>query len=52
MRMDSDGYKYDYDLFDMEYFTKIGDFLTAVIAEEDEKELYYLIGVNPSKLTK
>jgi hypothetical protein len=52
MRWDSDGYEYDYDLFDMEYFAKMGEFLMAMIVEEDEKGQYYLIGLNLSKLTK
>jgi hypothetical protein len=51
-RTDSDGYKYDYDLFDMEYFTKMGEFLAAMIVEEDEEGEHYLMGLNLSKLTK
>ena len=52
MHMDSDGYEYDYDLFDMEYFAKIGDFLAAIIVEKNEKGEAYLMGLNLSKLTK
>ena len=51
-RLDSNRYEYDYDLFDIEYFTKIGEFLAAMIVEEDDKGEYYLMGLNLSKLTK
>ena len=52
VRTDSDGYKYDCDLFDIEYFTKMGEFLAAMIVEEDDKGEHYLMGLNLSKLTK
>lgn len=52
VRMDSNGYKYDYDLFDMEYFAKMGEFLASMIVEEDDKGEHYLIGLNLSKLIK
>lgn len=52
VRMDSDGYEYDCDLFDIEYFTKMGGFLAAMVVEEDDKGEHYLMGLNLSKLTK
>ena len=52
VRTDSDGYKYDYDLFDMEYFTKMGEFLAAMVVEENEEGEHCLMGLNLSKLTK
>lgn len=52
MRLDFDGYKYDYDLFDIEYFTKMGEFLAAMIVEEDENGKQTLMGLDFSKLTK
>ena len=52
MRLDSDGYEYDYDLFDVEYFAKMGEFLAAMIVEKNEKEEVYLMGLNLSKLTR
>ena len=52
VRMDSDGYEYDYDLFDVEYFTKMGEFLAALVVEETEDGEKTLMGLNLSKLTK
>ena len=52
MRLDSDGYEYDCDLFDIEYFTKMGEFLAAMIVEEDENGKQTLMGLDLSKLTK
>ena len=52
VRWDSDGYKYDYDLFDIEYFTKMDEFLAAVIVEQDENEKQTLTALDFSKLTK
>ena len=52
MRLDSDGYEYDYDLFDMEYFAKMGEFLAALMVEETEDGEKTLMGLNLSKLTK
>ena len=52
VRTDSDGYKYDCDLFDVEYFTKMGDFLAALMVEETEDGEKTLMGLNLSKLTK
>ena len=49
---DSDGYKYDYDLFDMECFCKMGETLMVMIVKEDDKGEHYLIGLNLSKLIK
>ena len=51
-RLDSNGYEYDYDLFDVEYFTKMGEFLAALVVEETEDGEKTLIGLNLSKLTK
>ena len=52
MRWDSDGYEYVCDLFDIEYFTKMGEFLAAMVVEEDENGKQTLMGLNLSKLTK
>ena len=52
MRLDSDGYEYDYDLFDIEYFTKMGAFLAAIVVEQDENGKQILMGLDLSKLTK
>lgn len=52
MHLDSNGYEYDYDLFDIEYFTKMGEFLAALVVEETEDGEKTLIGLNLSKLTK
>ena len=52
VRTDSDGYEYDYDLFDVEYFTKMGEFLAALVIEETEEGDKTLMGLNLSKLTK
>ena len=52
MRLDSDGYEYDYDLFDIEYFTKMGEFLAAMVVEQDENGKQILMGLDLSKLTK
>ena len=52
VRWDSDGYEYDYDLFDVEYFTKMGEFLAALIVEEAEEGEKTLMGLSLSKLTK
>ena len=52
VRTDSNGYEYDYDLFDMECFAKMGEFLVAMVVEEDDKGEHCLMGLNLSKLTK
>ena len=52
MRLDSDGYEYDYDLFDVEYFTKMGEFLVALVVEETDDGEKTLMCLNLSKLTK
>lgn len=51
-RLDSNGYEYDYDLFDVEYFTKMGELLAALVVEETEDGEKTLMGLNLSKLTK